>query len=144
MNHLILASSVLFYLCFIFFLLIKVFRKRSASIRSKTTDYKYYKTYSAELSEPPEIAVIANNIQNQFQLPTIYMVTVAVVLQFEAISLWMLISAWMFVATRLLHTYIHLGSNNILKRAKSYMLGWCLVMSMWVQILLYYVTHIGS
>ena len=40
--------------------------------------------------------------------------------------------AWGFVATRAVHSYVHLGSNNVRFRALSYFAGWIVIIAMWL------------
>ena len=38
----------------------------------------------------------------------------------------------LFVATRAVHSYVHLGSNNVRFRALSYFAGWIVIIAMWL------------
>ncbi len=59
-------------------------------------------------------------------------------LTFSEVSLLTVGLAWFFVASRILHTYIHLGVNKPYPRAKVYILGWLAIFAMWVQIMLHF------
>jgi hypothetical protein len=43
----------------------------------------------------------------------------------------MVVIAWLYVAIRVLHAYIHLGPNRLRYRRNAYGLGWLTLLVMW-------------
>ncbi|MGH1469330.1 MAG: MAPEG family protein [Bdellovibrionales bacterium] len=136
-NHFFLALSVCIYLFYIFGLLILTFIKRKTAIKKGRIDYKFFKTYS-DFEEPRDLAVLSRHVANQFELPPVFMLTVVLLLSFSKVEILTVLLAWTFVLVRVYHSTIHLGSNNILRRAKAYVFGWFIVLALWIQIMIHF------
>jgi hypothetical protein len=73
---------------------------------------------------------INNNIRNQFELPVLFYVVCGVLWALEAVGILALVAAWLFVASRLVHAWIHLTSNTIKYRRQSFTVGWWILVFM--------------
>jgi hypothetical protein len=74
---------------------------------------------------------ISNCYDNQFQLPVLYYVlTVLAIITRHADYLFVVL-AWIFVATRLVHAYIHCTSNYVRLRFFSFAIGLVVLIAMW-------------
>ena len=40
--------------------------------------------------------------------------------------------AWLYVAARVVHAFVHLGSNRLRLRIRAYFAGWLTLLAMWV------------
>jgi len=81
---------------------------------------------------PPRVQQISNCYHNQFQLPVLfYVLTILVIITHHADFLFV-VMAWLFVLTRLLHTYIHTGSNYVRHRFNAFALGAFILLAMWI------------
>ncbi len=69
------------------------------------------------------------------------MLTAVLLLSFDQVELLTVFLAWGFVAVRVYHSTVHLGSNNLLGRAKAYMLGWLVVLALWIQIVIHFAVN---
>ena len=136
-NHFFLALSVCFYVFYIFGILMYAFVKRSAAIKDQRLNPKFFKTYS-EFEEPRDLAVLSRHIANQFELPPIFILTVVLLLSFPQVTLLIVLQAWGFVLARVYHSYVHLGSNHLLGRAKAYLFGWLVILALWIQIMIHF------
>ena len=116
------------------FLYVKNSLDNVKAIKTKAINFKYFKTYKGEV--PDYVAVSRQTLKNQFELPIFFYFLIAVILVFDKVSQLDLILAWIFVASRYLHCYIRLSSNNVLNRAKVFLLG-MLVLIVWWIIFLY-------
>ncbi len=75
---------------------------------------------------PENVQKINNNNRNQFEVPVLFYILVVVLYQLGAAGLLAQALAWLFVASRLVHAYIHTGSNIVPVRRGIFMFG-CLV-----------------
>ncbi len=125
-----------FYVFYIWALLVSGFVVRKRSIDLKEMSIKYFKTYADPSSTPEKVQVYTRHVDNQFQAPPIFLITCLVYLAAPVSAAWGIYLAWAYVGTRVLHSFIHLGSNNVIHRAGLYGLGWLLILSMWIEILL--------
>lgn len=120
-----------FYVFYIAFLLGKMFVRRVTSIKNKEISIKYFQSYcGAEL--PQNIQIAGRHFDNQFQLPMIYFITCITSLGLSINHLAFIALAWVFVVTRIIHSIIHLGGNNVSHRLYAYASGWFVILSMWV------------
>jgi hypothetical protein len=42
--------------------------------------------------------------------------------------------AWLYVAMRYLHAYIHLGGNRVRHRMRAYFASWLCLMALWITV----------
>ena len=81
---------------------------------------------------PENVQKINNNIRNQFEVPVLFAILVVVLYQLGAAGLLAQALAWLFVASRLVHAYIHTGSNIVPIRRGVFMFGCLVILAMLV------------
>ncbi len=79
---------------------------------------------------PESVQVINNNIRNQFELPVLFYVVCGVLWSLQAVGILALVLAWLFVASRVWHAFVHLGSNYIPNRRRAFTLGWWILLAL--------------
>jgi len=131
-----LIYPIAFYVLYIFTLFLIVAFVRVLGVKSGAVPLDYFATYTGR--GPPEwMVVLGRHYDNQFQVPLLFLLTCTAALHLAGGRDALLLAlAWSFVASRLLHTAIHLGGNNIVYRLMAYALGWLLLMALWLRILL--------
>jgi hypothetical protein len=72
-----------------------------------------------------------SNYQSQFELPVLFYAVVAFALATGLIDFVLIGLTWAFVGTRLVHSFVHTGSNNIAKRFKIFAAGLVFLIAMW-------------
>jgi hypothetical protein len=72
---------------------------------------------------PKQVLQINNAITNQFQLPMLFFVMILVLWLLNSITVWAHIFSWLFVVSRIVHAYIHSGSNDTPLRRNSFMVS---------------------
>jgi hypothetical protein len=81
---------------------------------------------------PDNVQKINNNIRNQFEVPVLFYVLVLTLHQLDATGIAAQSLAWLFVASRLVHAYVHTGSNRVPVRRLVFMFGCVVVLAMLV------------
>jgi hypothetical protein len=81
---------------------------------------------------PPRVQQIANCYHNQFQLPVLFYVLTIVAIMTRHADLLFVVMAWLFVLTRLVHAYIHTGSNYVRHRFNAFAAGVFILLAMWI------------
>ncbi len=81
---------------------------------------------------PTRTTQVANCFHNQLELPFLFYVLVAFILITSTNSLIFVILAWVFVLSRLVHAYIHTGSNDVRARSLAIGVGAIALVAMWV------------
>ncbi|NTF40995.1 hypothetical protein A6U86_13700 [Rhizobium sp. AC27/96] len=82
--------------------------------------------------EPAESLVVRNSIANQFELPLLFHACCIVLYVTQADNLPAVIFAWLFVATRYAHAFVHVTSNSLRYRSPLFALGFIVLACMWV------------
>jgi hypothetical protein len=81
---------------------------------------------------PESVQKINNNIRNQFEVPVLFYVLVIALLQLGAAGLAAQLLAWLFVASRAAHAWVHTGSNRVPIRRPLFMFGCVIVLGLLV------------
>ncbi len=81
---------------------------------------------------PPHVKKWSNNFDNQFDVPTVWYALTALIVVTAKVDVAFVILSWLFVATRLAHSYIHTGSNYIRYRMFAFLAGFAALTAMWV------------
>ena len=76
---------------------------------------------------PESVVKINNNIRNQFQLPVLFYVVTIVLWLLDSVGMLALALAWIFVASRAVHAYVHTGSNYVPLRRGVFTFGFFIV-----------------
>lgn len=76
----------------------------------------------------------SNAFDNQFQLPVLFYVACLVAIGFGA-SLLEVALALAFVASRYVHAFIHVTTNNVVRRFWAYFIGLALLCLFWLDLL---------
>jgi hypothetical protein len=89
---------------------------------------------------PEDAAKRAANYSNQFELPVLFYAVVAFALITKGADMLMIILAWLFVLSRLLHASIHVGPNKVRWRTPAFVLGFVVVLLMWLKLFIHVIT----
>ena len=79
---------------------------------------------------PDSVLQVNNNIRNQFELPVLFYAACFILWALEGVGVVALVLAWLFVASRIVHTWIHLTSNYIPNRRRVYTAGWWILLAL--------------
>jgi hypothetical protein len=82
-------------------------------------------------SDPESSASAARNVSSQFELPVLFYVVCLAFQQTGGADLVALVLAWLFVAARIAHAWVHMTSNIVLMRRRLFILGFVIVIAMW-------------
>ncbi len=95
----------------------------------------YYKAHIGA-PEPEATAAAVRHYGNLFELPTLFYAACLTAFVLHAVSFWVLVFAWAYVAARLVQSAIHMISNNTTQRAGAFVLGVACVMALWFDLAL--------
>lgn len=83
-------------------------------------------------NEPPSSLFARNNLENQFELPVLFHAACLALVVAGAVGPVAIALAWLFVASRVVHTVIHVTSNRIRYRQPAFLAGFVLLLGLWV------------
>jgi hypothetical protein len=102
--------------------------RRSAVVKAGKAQMEQFRE---NRDEPAESLVVRNSIANQFELPALFYAVAIVLFITEADNLPAVILAWIFVASRYAHAYVHVTSNDMRYRSPLFFLGFLALLGMW-------------
>ena len=108
-----------------------LFRSRVGAVRQGLVSAAYFRIYQGAV-EPESTAKPARHFANLFEAPVLFYVVclAAMILQFTGAAMQAL--AWIYVAARIVHAYIHLGGNRLRYRIRAYFFSWGVLLMMWI------------
>ena len=77
---------------------------------------------------PDSVLKISNNVQNQFESPVLFYALCFMLWALKVVSIFALLVAWAYVLLRVVHVFVHTGSNEIPVRKKVFMASTALLM----------------
>lgn len=87
--------------------------------------------------EPSESLFVRNNLANQFELPMLFYPLCVSLYVTDGVNLFTVILAWLFVASRYIHAWIHTTTNRIRHRRPSFIIGWLVMGVLWCALALH-------
>ena len=89
---------------------------------------------------PDDAVKRAANYRNQFEAPVLFYAVVAFALITKGADTLMIVLAWLYVLTRIVHAAIHIGPNKVRWRSPAFALGFLIVALMWIKLALHVAT----
>ncbi|MEO1918985.1 MAG: MAPEG family protein [Paracoccaceae bacterium] len=112
-----------------FYAIVRMGKVRMASYKSK--EYSMKDIALDSRNYPAHIQSIGNNVSNQFETPILFYAVVAIAAATDSTN-WMLAAgSVIFVASRLAHHVVHVGSN-VSKRFKAFLIGLIGLLLAWI------------
>jgi len=81
---------------------------------------------------PARTAQIGNCFSNQFELPVLFYILIALALPLRHADLVIVLLSWVFVVTRFAHAGIFVTSNNVQQRWLAWFAGVLVLFAMWL------------
>ena len=106
-----------------------VFSRRNALVSRET---KIRDIALGEPNWPVRATQIGNCYSNQFELPVLFYVLIAIALPLRHADLIIVILSWVFVVTRFLHAGVFVTSNDLGRRSTIWLVGVLVLLAMWV------------
>ena len=78
------------------------------------------------------VEMSANNLRNLFEMPVLYLALVPLLLITHHANHLRVLLAWIFVALRALHSFIHIGPKKVMPRFMVYLASCIALSAMWI------------
>ncbi|MCL6415718.1 MAPEG family protein [Aestuariirhabdus sp. Z084] len=118
-----LTLGVIFYMGFLRFI----------AIRNHQVKISFFRTYD-EGTQPRRLHLLARHVQNHFETPPLFYIGIILSYLTHNDSFSVLLFSWLFVVARIVHTFIHLGSNNVSYRFFTFGFSLVCLCGIWVSI----------
>lgn len=134
MNQTAIFWPVLAHVLLIYIVYGVLGRRRYGAVKSGEAKVGQYKVRS---TEPASSATVAANLSNQFELPVLFYVLCLTLHVTNGVNYLTLALMWIFVASRCFHAWVHLTSNNLLLRSRSFSFGAVIILLGWIRFALH-------
>ena len=108
-------------------------KRRFAAAKNKQLQLSDFKTMRLD-NAGDTVRVADRNFTNQFEIPVLFYIGCIVALQLNSASYLITALACLFVISRIVHTVVHIGSNNVRMRFNVFLLGCTSVFALWLAI----------
>ena len=81
---------------------------------------------------PARATQIGNCYRNQFEIPVLFYVLIALALPIRHADYVIVLLSWVFVVTRLVHAGIFVNSNDLGQRSMAWFAGVLVLLAMWI------------
>jgi len=107
---------------------------RVKAARTGGVDYRIFKVYRNKENMPDRMLKISNHYDNLMTMPVLFYVIAIVIYVTDNVDKAFLILAWLYVLTRIVHSFIHLGKNHPLKRFFAFGIGVMILLAMAIRL----------
>ena len=114
-----------------------MYRRRVGAVMSGAAKLRQFERRG---EEPAASETAASNVLNQFELPVLFYAVVLALYVTNGVSYVAVTLAWLFVISRCVHASVHMGSNKVLLRRNLFMVGFAVVVVLW----LWFALHIAG
>jgi len=104
--------------------------RKSADVKAGIADREKSAMNNEAWSKP--VILTSKNLANQFQFPVIFYVLCFILASTHSVSVLALVFAWVFVATRYCHAYVHITSNYVPIRMRVFLVGIVFLIALFV------------
>lgn len=128
MNQVAIFWPMIGHALLVFIVYVMLAMRRTGAVRAgaKASDYKQRAT------EPESSMTAANNLMNQFEAPVLFHVVCLSLHATAGVSTLVLVLAWLFLASRYVHAWIHLTTNKLKHRNYAFRFGLLVLAILWV------------
>ena len=118
---------------------VRLYVDRIRELRQRRIDPQALAT-SASSGQTMQRVQASDNFKNLFEVPVLFYALCAVLVSAQHVSSFFVIGAWVYVALRYIHSFIHLTYNRVIHRFAVYVLSTVILFVLWgvlgVQVLL--------
>jgi len=110
-----------------------LFRARLRAIREGHTPVSYFRVLQGS-QEPEFLAKPTRHLINLFETPVLFYAGCLAGMVTGVNDAVVVGLAWAYVVARVLHAWVHLGSNRVRIRLRVFALGWLCLLALWIYI----------
>ena len=119
---------VLIHIIMVITLLVLLGIRKAAAIKRGDVDRQ--QTALNNKAWPDDVLQVSNNIANQFEVPVLFYALCLIFHALHAVSMTVVVLAWVFALSRVAHAFVHITSNHVPTRMRVYIIGVLTVLAM--------------
>jgi len=117
-----------------FIVMIIMYRKRVSEMKTERIHPQQIKTRHESKALLKTSAPAADNFSNLFELPALFYLAIILTLTLLVQDGILVALAWLFVASRYLHSIIHVSYNNVMHRFLVFVFGGFVLFAYWLRL----------
>ena len=133
MSEFALVFPMLALVMLTFVVALVLFRARLRSVREGHTPVSYFRVFHGS-PEPEFLAKPTRHYINLFETPVLFYAGCLTAMVVGATGKGVVTLAWVYVAARLAHAWIHLGANRVRYRLRVFAVSWACLLALWISI----------
>lgn len=122
------------------FVLGTMFRRRVRAVREQKLTTAYFREFRGG-TEPDYALLASRHFVNLFEAPVLFYAACVTGMVTQQTGVLVVALAWAYVAARIAHAYVHLGSNHLRTRINVYFASWIVLVALWGVIVVGVATH---
>ena len=107
---------------------------RVTAVQRGDVSIRYYRLYN-EGEQPAALQLIGRHVQNHFEVPPLFYIVLLFLYVTGSVTPFSVTLAWLYVALRCLHSFIHLGSNDVRRRLQAFAASGLVLAGLWLYLL---------
>ena len=118
----------------VFFVLNRMRSMRFAAVRNRVIGAEFYQAFQGA-EEPAPLRVVSRHFVNLFEMPMLFYVVLVMIYVTHQTTTWLVACAWLYVVLRYVHSFVHLGTNDVMTRVVIYFASGLVLLVMWATLL---------
>ncbi|REL36350.1 MAPEG family protein [Thalassotalea euphylliae] len=106
--------------------------RKAKAVKAKSVDLT--KTATDSSAWTTEVVKVSNNIANQFETPILFLILCVIAFVLGLADYITVGLAWAYVVFRYIHAYIHIGSNYVPYRMRTFAVSLLIILAMAIRI----------
>ncbi len=90
---------------------------------------------------PSYLVQVTQHYENLFEMPMLFYVVCILLFITHNVDIASVVLAWGYFASRVIHAYIHIGTNKLLQRRNIFLVSSLLLLALWVWLFIKLLTH---
>lgn len=131
MNQTLILYPLLAMFALVVVVAVTMFRRRVAFYKTNRVHPQKTAT-SAQMAAVMPDQRAPDNFRNLFELPVMFYVAVLTLYVTQLVIMPQLVLAWIYVAARYTHSFIHCTSNVVMRRFYAFLVSCLTLLAMWV------------
>ncbi len=117
-----------------FLVMLAMYQRRVGEMKSKRIHPQRAKTRSAAHGVLPDSESASNNYSNLLESPLLFYVAILLTLILMVQDSILVALAWIYVASRYVHSFIHITYNRVMHRFSVFIFSCFVLLAMWVRL----------
>ena len=117
-----------------FVVMLVMYRKRVAEMKTKRIHPQRTKSRSMTHGVLTDSETAANNYANLFESPVLFYIAILLTLILMVQDTILVFLAWTYVASRYVHSFIHVTYNRVMHRFSVFIFGSFVLLAIWVRL----------